>query len=198
MIKTLSTFIAITVFVATSAMSAPQKAPEWEVSEWINGEGVSLVSLKGKVVIVEFFQLWCPGCNSFSIPLMNKWHKTFSNEIDSGKLAMLSIHTVFEGHGYQNPDKLKKFVKEKGIKHLVGIDAYKSGDKIPETMKKYRTGGTPSIAIIDKKGDIRFQKLGGFDDSVVEKFIHQLLKEPFEPVDKNSNEARALHRRITT
>ena len=91
---------------------------------------------------------------------------------------MLSIHTVFEGHDSQNPKKLKSFIKEKGIHHLVGIDAYKNGDMIPETMEKYQTGGTPSMAFIDKNGRIRFQKLGGFDQFAAEMFIRMLLEEP--------------------
>lgn len=35
------------------------------------------------------------------------------------------------------------------------------------------------MAIIDKKGDIRFQKFGGFDLSPVESLIKQLLNEPY-------------------
>jgi thiol-disulfide isomerase/thioredoxin len=156
-----------------------KKAPEWVISEWINGDGVTLSVLKGKVVIVEFFQLWCPGCNSFSIPLMKKWTRTFENELASSDLVILSIHTVFEGHDYQNPKRLRSFVKEKGIHHLVGIDKHEKGERIPETMKRYRTRGTPEMAIIDKKGNIRFQKFGGFDPSPVESLVKQLLNEPF-------------------
>ncbi len=154
------------------------KAPEWLISEWINGPGVTLSELKGKVVIVEFFQLWCPGCNSFSIPLMKKWNKTFRNEIASGDLVLVSIHTVFEGHDYQTPKRLRSFVKEKGIHHLVGIDKHEKGERIPETMKRYRTKGTPEMAIIDKRGYIRFEKFGGFDPSPVERLIIQLVGEP--------------------
>ena len=178
--KKLSILVMITALIAIVAMDAaaePQKAPQWDVSEWINGDAVALADLKGQVVIVEFFQLWCPGCKNFSIPLMKQWHNTFAEQIKAGKLTMLSIHTVFEGHSYQNPERLKAFVKEKGIEHLVGIDAYKDGNHTPETMKKYRTGGTPSMAIIDKKGNIRFQKLGGFDSVVMEKFVRKLLDE---------------------
>jgi hypothetical protein len=82
----------------------------------------------------------------------------------------LSIHTVFEGHSYQNPKRLKSFVKEKGIHHLVGIDKHERGERVPETR------GTPEIAIMDKNGYIRFQKFGGFDPEPVEHFIRQLLK----------------------
>ena len=155
------------------------KAPDWQISEWINGPGVTLSELKGKVVVVEFFQLWCPGCNSFSIPLMKKWNRTFSDELASGDLVLLSIHTVFEGHVYQNPKRLRSFVKEKGIHHLVGIDKHQSGERIPETMQRYRTRGTPEMAIIDKRGYIRFQKFGGFNPSPAERLIRQLINEPF-------------------
>jgi thiol-disulfide isomerase/thioredoxin len=154
------------------------KAPEWLISEWINGPGVTLSELKGKVVIVEFFQLWCPGCNSFSIPLMKKWNKTFRNELASGDLVAVSIHTVFEGHSYQTPKRLRAFLQEKGIHHLVGIDKHEQGERIPETMKRYRTRGTPEMAIIDKRGYIRFQIFGGFDPAPVENLIIQLLREP--------------------
>ncbi len=88
------------------------------------------------------------------------------------------IHTLFERHSYQNPEKLKSFIKDKGIHHLVGIDAYKNGGSVPETMKRYRAGGTPSMAFIDKNGRIRFQKLGGFDQFAAEMFIRMLLEEP--------------------
>ncbi|MEG7521492.1 MAG: redoxin domain-containing protein [Chromatiales bacterium] len=76
-------------------------APEWDISEWINGDGTTLAALKGKVVVIDFFQLWCPGCNSFSVPLMARWEQQFADEITAGNLVMLSIHTVFEGHDYQ-------------------------------------------------------------------------------------------------
>jgi hypothetical protein len=49
-----------------------KQAPELVISEWINSEGTTLDNLKGKVVILEFFQMWCPGCNNFSISLMEE------------------------------------------------------------------------------------------------------------------------------
>lgn len=160
-----------------SRLPVPRVAPAWEVSEWINGNGGQLSELKGKVVIVEFFQLWCPGCNAFSIPLMKKWHDVYAREIKSGKMAMLSIHTVFEGLDYQTPAKLKRFVRRKGISHPVGVDRHISGDHIPVTMRRYVTSGTPEMAIIDKNGIIRFQQFGGFSASRAEHLIASLLRE---------------------
>ena len=150
-------------------------APEWVISEWINGSGTSLHDLRGKVVVVEFFQLWCPGCNKFSIPLMKEWGQTFHDEIEAEDLKIVSIHTVFEGHDYQMPERLRDFVKEKGIHHLVGIDHHKPGEHLPETMQRYNTMGTPEVTIIDQDGLIRMQRFGGFDAHQAEQLIRHLL-----------------------
>jgi hypothetical protein len=52
--------LSLIIFFLTYNVSLAQnrKAPEWIISEWINGPGVTLGELKGQVVIVEFFQLW--------------------------------------------------------------------------------------------------------------------------------------------
>jgi len=174
----LTVFAALPAASQPSSMQVPRQAPEWEVSEWINGKAISLSSLKGKIVIVDFFQLWCPGCNGFSIPLLKTWEKTFQKEISEGKLVIVSIHTVFEGHGYQNNLKLKKFLKRKNIHHLVGVDRHEAGQRIPKTMRVYGTMGTPEMAFIDQKGMVRFQEFGGFDVDRAESLLRSLLKIP--------------------
>jgi thiol-disulfide isomerase/thioredoxin len=151
-----------------------KEAPALVIAEWLNGDGVTLQNLKGKVVILEFFQMWCPGCNEFSIPLMEEWKEKYKNE---DKIFFLSIHTVFEGHEVQSPARLKKFVKKKNIDHLIGIDAHLDANRVPETMKIFRTGGTPAMAIIDKNGVIRFKYFGGFRKEPVETLIDYLLVE---------------------
>ena len=166
------TFASINLY--TQCGHAAVKAPELYVSEWINKDPGMLRDMTGKVVIIEFFQMWCPGCNNFSIPLIAQLEAKYGKH---NEIRVLSVHTVFEGHNYQTPDALKDFVKEKGIRHPVGIDAYEAGSPVPITMRKYGTGGTPCITIIDKKGIIRFQRLGGFDPGPVEKLIDQLLRE---------------------
>lgn len=149
-------------------------APELAVSEWVNGKGFALKDLRGKVVVLEFFQLWCPGCNKFSIPLMKEWAKIFKDEKE---IIFVSIHAVFEGHSVQSPRRLKQFLKDEKIQHLVGIDRHLKGDTIPVTMRRYRTGGTPAIAILDKKGRVRFKYFGAFRKEPVETFIWELINE---------------------
>ncbi|QYZ68013.1 MAG: 1,6-anhydro-N-acetylmuramyl-L-alanine amidase [Gammaproteobacteria bacterium (ex Lamellibrachia satsuma)] len=42
-------------------------------------------------------------------------------------------------------------------------------------MKRYRTRGTPEMAIIDKEGRIRFQRFGSFDPASGAQLINKLL-----------------------
>lgn len=152
-------------------------APEWTVSKWMKGPPTTLKQLRGQVVVIDFFQLWCPGCKSFSIPLMGHWEKVFAKEIKDGKLALISIHTVFEGHNYQTNERLAKFITEKKMNHPVAVDFLPPGSRLPKTMIDYRTRGTPEMSFIDKSGRIRFQKLGSFDPEWATSFIRGLLKE---------------------
>lgn len=162
------------VFFINHEAQASMRAPELSVSEWVNGDPGPLRKMSGKVVVIDFFQMWCPGCSSFAIPLMFHLEKRYEGRND---IIFLSMHTVFEGFAYQTPDDLKEFVDEKGIKHPVGIDDYREEYTTPITMQKYRTGGTPCITIIDKNGYIRFKKLGGFAVSAAENLIDKLLAE---------------------
>ncbi|MGR3318358.1 MAG: TlpA family protein disulfide reductase [Candidatus Anammoxibacter sp.] len=164
--------VAVTYGLPVRAGLTGNKAPEPVVSEWINKDPGALMNMKGKVVVIDFFQMWCPGCNNFSVPLMFQLEEKYKKRND---IVFISIHTVFEGHAYQTPADLKEYVIEKGIKHPVGIDEYDTDQYVPITMRKYRTGGTPCITIIDKNGYVRFQKLGGFDPDSAFKVIDQLL-----------------------
>lgn len=161
----------------SKAQGPASKAPQWEISEWINSPGLNIDQLKGKIVVIDFFQLWCPGCNKFTIPLIARWEKKFADETKAGRIVFVSIHTVFEGHDYQNPDRLRKYVKRKQIHHPVGIDRHIGGDRVPATMRRYKTRGTPEIAVVDKNGFIRFQKFGYFAPEFGEDLILTLLGE---------------------
>ncbi len=168
--------LLLLIFNLNANAAVGDKAPDFDVSEWINGDGISIEDLRGQVVVIDFFQLWCPSCNTFSIPLMHEWEEKYAQAIQDKKLKILSIHTVFEGHALQTPMVLKGFLKLRGIEHLVGNDRLAPGQTTPETMKRYQTLGTPEVAIIDQHGVIRFQRAGFFDVPSAEQLIEELLQ----------------------
>lgn len=160
---------------AAKAQAIGRPAPSWDILEWINSDGGNIDTLKGQVIIIDFFQLWCPGCNKFSGPLMKYWQSKFADEKAAGQLVFVKIHTVFEGRNYQTVKRLKSYVKEKGITIPVGVDRHIDDQRIPETMRRYKTRGTPEMVIIDSNGVIRFQEFGSFDPATVEPMISQML-----------------------
>jgi thiol-disulfide isomerase/thioredoxin len=153
----------------------PRPAPEWKCSEWLNGNPGALANNRGKVVIIHFFQMWCPVCNAFTIPLLERWEQKYADRSD---VMLVSVHSVFEGYEAQTPELLKVFVKDKGIRHPVCIDAYPApGAETPVTMEAFDAGGTPHVAIVDKQGLLRFSHFGRFDPKTVEFFIGRLADE---------------------
>lgn len=164
------------ITTVVQAQAVGRRAPDWDILEWINGDGGNIDTLKGKVIIIDFFQLWCPGCNKFSGPLMNYWQSKFADEKAAGQLVFVKIHTVFEGRNYQTVKRLKSYVKEKGITIPVGVDRHIGDQRIPETMRRYKTRGTPEMVIIDGDGVIRFQEFGSFDPATVEPMILQMIE----------------------
>jgi len=167
--------ILLTLAVSGVSAQTGRPAPEWAISEWINGDPGSVVDNRGRVILIDFFQLWCPGCNRFSIPLFERWDAKYGARDD---ILIVSIHTVFEGHASQSPDRLRGFVADQGITHPVGIDAYADGnDDTPITMSRYRTRGTPHVVIVDKHGRIRFSRFGRFDPGTAERLVDELLAE---------------------
>lgn len=147
-------------------------APEFSVSEWI-GTPSPLESLRGKVVLVEAFQMLCAGCVNYGIPQAQRVARMFPN------IAVVGLHTVFEHHEVTGPEALRVFLSEFAVRFPVGIDqADPSGGQIPVTMRSYALEGTPSTLLIDKNGLLVFSHLGKVDDLALGVMIGQLIAEP--------------------
>jgi hypothetical protein len=70
-------------------------APALQIERWLNTEQpITLESLRGKVVVLEAFQMLCPGCVSHGLPQAMRVRATFP----SGRVAVVGLHTVFEHH----------------------------------------------------------------------------------------------------
>ena len=66
--------LALATALPAGVLLVPEPAPEWKVSQWINDDPGTLADNRGKVVLIHFFQLWCPGCHEFSIPLFHQFN----------------------------------------------------------------------------------------------------------------------------
>lgn len=149
------------------------KAPEWEVSRWFNTDrDLALSDLVGKVVVLEAFQMLCPGCVAHGIPLVQSVQRLFPSE----SVAAVGLHTVFEHHQAMTPVSLAAFLHEYRITFPVGVDmACETGQ--PRTMRAYQMRGTPSLLLFDKSGSLRTHHFGNVSELRLGAEIASLLGE---------------------
>lgn len=150
-------------------------APELQVSQWLNStEPVTLRSLRGRVVLIEAFQMLCPGCVSHALPQAQRVAATFSDK----DVAVIGLHTVFEHHSAQGSrEALAAFLHEYGISFPVGIDEPSDGERLPKTMMAYNMQGTPTLLLLDRDGRLRKHKFGMEQDLVLGAEIMALMRE---------------------
>lgn len=160
------------------------EAPELQVSEWL-GAPHSLAGLRGQVVLIETFQMLCPGCVSHGLPQAKRVQQAF------GEVVVLGLHTVFEHHQAMTPVALRAFLGEYRIGFPVGIDRHHGDDPIPLTMAAYGLQGTPSTLLIDRSGRLRLTAFGVLDDLRLGAHLGRLLIEPEQASEQSRQPAEA-------
>lgn len=149
-------------------------APPLVVSEWLNSDKpLDIPDFRGRILVIEAFQMLCPGCVSHGLPQVLRIVQAFPGD----KVAVIGLHTVFEHHEAQGTRAaLAAFAHEYRLRFPIGID--RQAGPLPATMAAYGMEGTPTLVVIDRNGARRFQRLGQVDDLVLGSIIGTLLTEP--------------------
>ncbi|MDE0231886.1 MAG: TlpA family protein disulfide reductase [bacterium] len=149
-------------------------APELAISRWFNTTAnPTLADLRGEVVVIEAFQMLCPGCVSHGLPQAMRVQQVFGDT-----LTVLGLHCVFEHHEAMTPVSLEAFLYEYRITFPVGVDTHDGSSSLPITMGRYQLRGTPSLVVIDRAGRLRLNAFGQVDDLVVGATLARLIDEP--------------------
>lgn len=160
----------------------PYDAPEIrDIATWINSDPQTIASLKGKVVLIDFWTYSCINCIRTQ-PYLNKWYDKYK---DDG-LVIIGVHApefAFE----KITENVKKAVGEAGIKYPVALDNNFS------TWNDYKNQFWPAKYLIDKDGRVRYTHFGEGKYDETEETIQTLLKESghkiTDKVDKDSGAA---------
>jgi cytochrome c biogenesis protein CcdA/thiol-disulfide isomerase/thioredoxin len=144
----------------------PYAAPELTgISTWINSEPKTIASLKGKVVLIDFWTYSCINCIRTQ-PYLRDWYSKYH---DSG-LEIIGVHAP-EFSFEKNPDNVRNAVKEAGLKYPIAMD----NDLL--TWSAYNNQYWPASYLIDKDGKIRRTHFGEGKYAESEQAIRQLLAE---------------------
>jgi len=93
------------------SVKAGLPAPELKVSEWVQGGPITLKDYQGKVIVVEVFQVNCPGCFIYGIPeAIDTFQKYKNNDV-----VVLGLATAFEDFDKNTLKNLKLLLKENKV-----------------------------------------------------------------------------------
>jgi peroxiredoxin len=124
----------------------------------LDGTSVSLASLKGKTVILDFFATWCGPCKQGLPVLMDIADKRAS---DGVVLYVVDLDEPAE--------KVKKFLD----KNKWSLNLLLSGES--KVADEYKVGGIPHTVVISADGTIQFVEVGFAGKDHAEKTINEAI-----------------------
>ena len=170
--KALAVVIVVAVVLSGSvyyylSSGAPiQKSPDFTLAD-INGKNVTLSNNTGKVVILDFMFIACPGCR-----IVEKNLKEIYPRFE-GKIRIISI----DGVDSDTPADLQKHSSDEGLASFANWtivrDAQQSGGSTVSQM--YSVNEFPTIVMIDRDGYATYNKAGEISSSELEREINKAL-----------------------
>ena len=160
-----------------------QPAPEMDVAAWVTqNDGDTPVDLKGKVVLVDFWAIWCGPCVR-TFPHLKHLNETYGDG--------LQIVGVTRYYGYKWNEKTKKAVRGKernaDLEHealrkfMASHDLEHPTIVVPDgsaMQQEFGVSGIPHAVVIDQEGAIQLIKVGSGEANAkaIEAKIKELLK----------------------
>jgi len=144
-----------------SRLPTPVAAPDFTLED-MDGKSYTLSSLRGKVVMVNFWATWCPPCRE-EIPSMETVYQALRNE----DFIVLAINQ------WESPDHVFSYMGQ--------LDVYPNFpilfDRDSSVSVAFGVQGLPTTLLIDKQGRVVYRAMGGrnFNHPEVRALIQQMI-----------------------
>ena len=149
--------LAISTSPATAALKVGKPAPDTTM-RLVDGSSVKLSSLRGQVVVLNYWATWCVPCR-VELPMLDKYYRI------QGKHG-LKVYAVATEDSVP-ASKMKPLFNALAISPVRSIGGtYKNFDAVPTNI------------VIDRAGIVRYAKSGAFDLQDMNEIIVPLLQEP--------------------
>lgn len=144
-----------------SVAAAPQvgkPAPDFQLPN-LEGQYISLSSLRGKPVLINFWATWCPPCRE-EMPYLQQVYDGWSGK----GLVLLTIDIG------ESAATIKEFMQNNNLTMPVLLDTSQS------IAQMYNITAIPTTFLIDKDGIIRVKRIGAFPSTeAIEKELTKIM-----------------------
>ena len=161
-----------------------QPAGPLQIDAWVNGKPLSEAELKGKVIILDFWAVWCGPCIA-TFPHLREWQEKYGDKglviigvtknynftwDESNKRPMKSDEDVSPE---DEAAMLVKFAESHQLKHRFAVQ------ESDELSSFYRVRGIPQIVVIDQQNKVQLIRVGSGEENAqaVSDLLKKLLDE---------------------
>ena len=127
----------------------------------LDGQPVSLDSIKGKPTVITFWATTCPGCVK-EIPHIQELHD---------KYAAQGVNVVGLAMSYDPLEQINAMVEQKDMTYTIWQDKTGRGAEVFGPVRV-----TPTFFVLDREARVAYQKIGLIDMERVEGVIEDLLR----------------------
>jgi thiol-disulfide isomerase/thioredoxin len=163
-LRALIVFVLLAIAAPSYAEDIKGPAPDFTgIDHWLNSDPLTIESLRGKVVLVDFWTYSCINCIR-TLPYVTKWYDTYK---DKG-LVVVGVHTPefpFEKETANVETAIKRF----NIHYPVAQDNEYG------TFNAYKNHYWPAEYLIDRQGNIIRTHFGEGEYDEMEKAIQKAL-----------------------
>jgi thiol-disulfide isomerase/thioredoxin len=132
---------------------------------WLNSPSLSFRQLRGRVVLVDFWDYTCVNCIR-TLPYVQAWHERYR---DKG-LTVIGVHTP-EFTFAQYESNVERGIREFGLTYPIVVDSDR------EIWKAFANRYWPTKYLLDKDGYLRWGHFGEGGYNECEQVIQELLHE---------------------
>lgn len=132
------------------------KCPSFEV-QMLDGDVVSIDSLRGKTVLINFWATWCPPCNEE----MERVEKDIVERFAGEEFVFLPISRG------EKPEVVSAWRTKKGYKFDIGLDI--ATEIFPQFARTY----IPRNYLIDPDGTIVYYEVG-YDEKLFDELVNKI------------------------
>ena len=151
-----------------------QPAPELNLSDYVGAKPASFAGLKGKPVLLFLWAHWCGDCRAQAASLARVAEKFRAQGL------VVMAPTRYYGSGAEGKDATP--AEEKVHVEKVWKESYPGLESVPvvidtEGMIRYGVSATPTFALIDRKGIVRFYSPTRVAEAELSRRIEAVLAE---------------------